>query len=93
LANIDADPKYKHLVDAFNANSLTDWTPTMPVFMYHGDADVTVPYSNSVATYNKLMANGTASGVLTLTALPGKDHGSGIIPYVELFVPLLLGLK
>lgn len=93
VANIDTNPKYKHLVDAFNENGLTDWTPTHRMFMYHGDADVTVPYSNSVSTYNKLIANGTSTSVLTLTALPGKDHGSGIIPYVEAFVPELLKLR
>jgi pimeloyl-ACP methyl ester carboxylesterase len=93
LANIDKDSKYKYIVDAFNENSLTDWKPQKRMFMYHGDADVTVPYNNSVGTYNKLIANGASSSVVTFTTLPGKDHGSGVIPYVEAFVAELLKLK
>jgi pimeloyl-ACP methyl ester carboxylesterase len=93
LANIDTDVKFKYLIDAFNANSLTDWKPTKPMFMYHGDADTTVPYSNSIATYNKLIANGTSTSVVTLTALPGADHGSGVFPYIERFIPKMLSLR
>jgi pimeloyl-ACP methyl ester carboxylesterase len=93
LLNIDTQAKYKHLVDAFNENSLTDWKPTIPMFMYHGDADVTVPYQNSVTTYNKLLASGASTSVVTLTALPGKDHGSGVLPYIEAFIPKMLQLK
>jgi pimeloyl-ACP methyl ester carboxylesterase len=93
ISNIDTDVKYDYLVDAFIENSLTDWTPTRKIFMYHGDADVTVPLSNSQVTYDKLIANGTSSSVLTLTILPGSDHRGGVIPYVELFIPELLELK
>ena len=93
LANIDSDPQYAFLVDAFEENSLTDWAPAIPMFMYHGDADTTVPYSNSVVTHQKLIANGASASVVTLTALPGADHGSGVVPYVELFTAKLLQLK
>lgn len=91
LANIDTDTKYSRIVSAFNDNSLTDWTPVKPVYMYHGDADVTVPYSNSVATINKLKANGSTS--VTLTVLTGADHSSGVVPYIEQFLPILFDLK
>ncbi|HMJ68018.1 MAG TPA: alpha/beta hydrolase [Cyclobacteriaceae bacterium] len=93
IANIDTDPKFKYIVDAFNDNSLTDWTPTIPMHMFHGDVDTTVPYSNSVITYNKLIANGASSSTVTLTALPGADHNSGIFPYIELFLPAVLALN
>ena len=93
LANINTNSKYKHLVDAFAENSLTDWKPETPMFMYHGDADVTVPYENSVTTYNKLITNGASTTVISLTALPGKDHYTGVIPYVEAFMPKMLQLK
>lgn len=93
LANIDSDPKYGYIVDAFNQNSLTDWKPTIRMMMYHGDADTTVPYSNSVITYQKLIANGASSSVVTLTTLPGADHGSGFFPYLEDFVPKMIGMK
>lgn len=93
LAHLDTDTKYKYIVDAFVDNSVTDWKPTIPVFMYHGDIDVTVPYSNSVASYNKLIANGASTSVVTLTTLQGADHYTGIFPYIDLFVPKMLSMK
>mgnify|MGYP005822088567 CR=1 FL=1 len=90
LQNIDTNPDYMYLIDGFNANNLTDWTPTTKTYMFHGTADVTVPYQNSVDTYNKLIENGTPTSVLTLTPLDGFTHYTGVVPYVEAFVPLLL---
>ena len=52
LANIDTDPKYKYLNDAFEANSLHEFVPNKKMIMYHGTADITVPYQNSLDTYN-----------------------------------------
>ncbi len=92
-ANIDTGEEYAFIVDAFNENSLLDWTPTRKMFMYHGDADVTVPYQNSVDTYNHFIAAGASPDVVTFTTLPGEDHGSGIGPYVADFVPKLLELR
>jgi pimeloyl-ACP methyl ester carboxylesterase len=93
LANIDTDPKYDYLVDAFNENSLLDWTPTETMFMYHGDADVTVPYQNSVDAYNQLIANGASTSTLTFITIEGGDHGTGVFPYLEDFLNKLILLK
>jgi pimeloyl-ACP methyl ester carboxylesterase len=90
---IDTDAQYKYIADAFNENSLTDWKPTIKMFMYHGDADVTVPYDNSVITYQKLINNGASTSVLSLTPLPGKDHSTGVLPYIEDFIPKMMQLK
>jgi pimeloyl-ACP methyl ester carboxylesterase len=92
LANIDTDSQYKYIVDAFNENSLTNWTPAVTMHMFHGDADTTVPYQNSVIAYNKLLANGASTSVVTLTTLEGADHTGGIFPYIELFFPMMLDL-
>jgi pimeloyl-ACP methyl ester carboxylesterase len=93
IANIDTKAEYKDLNDAFIENSLTDWTPAKRMFMYHGDADTTVPFENSVDTYNKLISNGASTQVVTLKALPGADHGSGVFPYLEEFIEEALPLK
>lgn len=92
LTNIDSDPDYAYLVDAFNENSLIDWTPEIQMFMYHGLADETVPYQNSVDTFNKLLANGTSTSVLSLTPLEGT-HSSAIDPYIAALIEKLLSLK
>ena len=73
-------------------NSLTDWSPKVQMFMYHGLSDATVPYQNSVDTYNKLLANGASTGVLTLTPLEGT-HSSAVDPYIAAIIEKLLSLK
>ena len=93
LAGINADSKYDYIVTAFNQNSLLDWTPAKRMSMFHGDADVTVPYQNSVDTYNQLISNGASPSTLTLTPLQGKTHFTGVVPYIEAFVPELISLK
>ena len=93
LSGIDTNMKYKYIVDAFHENSLVDWKPTVKIFMYHGDQDVTVPYNNSVITLNKLLSNGTSPQIVSLTKLSGADHGSGVIPYLQLFIPKMITLK
>ena len=93
LSTIDSNPKYEYIVDAFNQNSLLDWAPIVKMYMYHGDADTTVPYQNSVDTYNRLIDNGASPFILTFTSFPGKTHSSGLEPYIEAFVPTMLSLK
>jgi pimeloyl-ACP methyl ester carboxylesterase len=92
LANIHTNPDYDYLENAFAENSLTDWSPKVQMFMYHGLSDATVPYQNSVDTYNKLLANGASTGVLTLTPLEGT-HSSAVDPYIAAIIEKLLSLK
>lgn len=93
LMNIDTNTKYQYIVDAFNENSLLDWTPKVKMYMYHGDADTTVPFQNSVDTYNNFINQGASSDVVKFKALPGADHGSGIVPYIEELVKVILALQ
>jgi pimeloyl-ACP methyl ester carboxylesterase len=93
LNNIDSDPKYEYLVDAFNENSLLDWAPTRPLHMYHGTDDVTVFYENSIDTYNQLIENGAATSVITFTPLPGATHSSGVIPYIQDVIPKIIAQR
>ncbi len=93
LANIETDPNFDFIVSAFEENSLLDWVPTKPMYMYHGTADVTVFYQNSVDTYNQLISNGALETVVTFTPLPGANHGTGVGPYIEDFIPKLLTLQ
>lgn len=92
LSNIDTDAKYDYLVDAFEENSLTDWTPTIRMYMYHGISDTTVPYQNSVDTYNTMITNGASSSLVTLTPVTGT-HSTAITPYIADFIPKLFALK
>lgn len=93
IANIDTKADYQDLRDAFIENSLLDWIPTKPMFMYHGDADTTVPFQNSVHTYNHFINSGASTQIVKFKALPGADHGSGIFPYLEEFIKEVLPLQ
>ena len=90
--NIDSDPAYSYIVDALHENSLTDWAPETKMFMYHGESDTTVPYQNSLTTYDALLSNGASPSVLSLIPLEG-DHNSAITPYILDFVPKLWALR
>lgn len=93
LENIDTDPKYNYIVDAFNENSLVDFTPRVPVFMYHGSADITVPYQNSVSSYEQYIQNGASTNTVKFFTLEGATHYTGFFPYAEDFVPRLLQMR
>ena len=93
LNHSDTDPAYTTVNRQFEENSLLDWTPQIRMHMYHGDADFTVPYHTSVTTYNHFLEQGASASVVSFTSLPGKTHGSGIFPYVELFVDEMLLLE
>lgn len=92
LQNIDNDPKYDYIVDAFEENSLDEWVPQTRMFLFHGTADITVPFQNSQDTYDRMIDIGTSPNILTFTPIEGATHGSGIIPYLvsmmDVFRPL-----
>lgn len=93
---LNADENYptnQFLENAFSDNSPIDWTPSAPIFMYHGDADEVVPVENSQQTYDRLLSNGASADKLQLIIFPGHDHGSAVVPYIEDVVNKLSKLK
>lgn len=93
VGGIETNPEYAYLKEAFENNSLTDWAPTISMYMYHGDKDTTVPFENSQITYDKLISNGASTENLHFITLPGADHSSGIEPYVERVIAQLQAMK
>jgi pimeloyl-ACP methyl ester carboxylesterase len=69
-------------VDALEDNSLDNWTPRNKMFMYHGSLDITVPYQNSVDTYNRFLSKVSDKSIIEFITLDGKDHSSGSLPYI-----------
>ena len=80
--NFYTDPSLNVVVEAFEENSFNQWVPKTKMFMYHGTADITVPYQNSVDTYNNFIANGVNSSLVEFIPLESKTHSSGAIPYI-----------
>ena len=50
------------------------WTPTVPVYLFHGRGDQTVPFAASVSALNTLQAAGGAPVTLTECTEPVSDH-------------------
>lgn len=64
-------------INAFEENTLLDWTPQAPIRFFHGDADIAVPYQNAVTARDNLLANG-ASHVDLVTISGGTHETSGL---------------
>ena len=91
----DADVVYDtRFIDVFLADdkntiaqnhSVYDWRPDVPVVMFHGRDDRTVPYASSVNTLDTMKRNGASANVVSLTecrAVP-SDHIPCVPPFVE----------
>ncbi|MFY0600641.1 MAG: alpha/beta hydrolase [Cyclobacteriaceae bacterium] len=84
------DETFDTFNQALENNSLVNWIPQIPIHMYHGDADITVPYQNSIISYDRLIENGASPNIVKFTTLPGGEHVSGFVPYLELFLDELI---
>ena len=82
INNIYTDADLKIIVDAFEENSLDQWIPKNKMIMYHGTNDITVPYQNSVDTYNSFISLGADKNIIEFIDLTGEDHSSGSLPYI-----------
>ena len=82
INNIYTDADLKIIVDAFEENSLDQWIPKNKMIMYHGTDDITVPYQNSVDTYNSFISLGADKNIVKFIDLIGENHSSGSLPYI-----------
>ncbi len=67
-------------LSALADNDVYDWKPVAPLRLYHGTADITIPYFNSEDAFNAMTARGAAN--VELVSLTGLDHDAAIQPYV-----------
>ena len=70
----------KAFIAALQDNDIHDWKPRTKTQLYHGDADNTVFYLNSVNAYNAMRARGATN--VDLITLMGQDHAGGIMGYI-----------
>jgi pimeloyl-ACP methyl ester carboxylesterase len=66
-------------------NSVFDWRPQVPVVMFHGRADRTVPYASSERTLAAMKRNGAGDDQVSLTdcrAVPA-GHLECVPPFIE----------
>ena len=91
----DADVVYDtRFLDSFLAddkraiaqdNSVFDWRPQVPVVLFHGRDDRTVPYASSARTLDAMKRNGAGDDLVSLTdcrAVPA-GHIECVAPFIE----------
>jgi pimeloyl-ACP methyl ester carboxylesterase len=64
-------------------NSLNNWEPNSPVFLYHTKLDKVVPSFNSTETYNNFIQNGSKNITFKLSETSGLTHETAIFEYVQ----------
>ena len=70
------------LRQTLSQNTLLDWVPSSPTYLYHGLADDQVPHENSVVAYNTFHSNGASNVVLELLPESAGGHTSAAIPSI-----------
>ena len=65
---------------AVQDNDIHDWKPRTPTRLFHGDADDTVLYLNSLNAYNAMQKRGASN--VELVTLRGANHASGILGFI-----------
>ncbi|MEL1232879.1 MAG: dockerin type I repeat-containing protein [Candidatus Neomarinimicrobiota bacterium] len=70
------------LRQTLSQNTLLDWVPNSPTYLYHGLADDQVPHENSVVAYNTFQSNGASNVVLELLPESAGGHTSAAIPSI-----------
>jgi|WetSurMetagenome_2_1015567.scaffolds.fasta_scaffold47522_2 hypothetical protein len=70
------------IMSALAENSVDDWAPISPLNLIHSVGDEVIPFSDSENAYNKMVANGSTSVVLTPVVVTG--HVNSGLAFVEL---------
>lgn len=67
-------------IDAVADNDIHDWKPRTPTRLYHGDADNTVFYLNSVNANDAMQKRGATN--VTLVPVRGANHGTALLTFI-----------
>jgi pimeloyl-ACP methyl ester carboxylesterase len=91
LVPSDADVTYqadvldRYLADDSAAivrdSNVGDWAPQVPVYLFHGRDDQTVPFSSSTTTLGAMIARGATRVTLTECTLVPAGHKECVAPY------------
>ena len=70
------------LRQTLSQNTLLNWVPNSPTYLYHGLGDDQVPHDNSVVAYDTFQSNGATNVVLELLPESAGGHTSAAIPSI-----------
>lgn len=68
--------------DQDRQDNVHDWKPAIPLKLFHGEDDKTVPIESALSTWNTMTALGADVELIKCTASPA-DHSPCVIPYLD----------
>lgn len=93
----DADVEYEttfldRLLENDKRDNVHDWKPNVPVILFHGEDDETVPIISSESTLDTMLALGADIELIKCTAVP-SGHKDCVPEYVNLVVQIFQELR
>lgn len=88
-ADVEIDVQFidRFLADDVQAiardSSVHDWKPEVPLFLYHGRDDRTVPYASAVSALNAMQARGASAVSLTDCPATPSSHIGCVPPFLN----------
>ncbi len=97
LIDSNADVRFQRVfLERFFANDRQDdvhnWKPDIPIKLFHGEDDRTVPIESAESTFNAMLALGADVELIKCKANP-SSHTQCIFPYVKFTVEYFEGLR
>jgi hypothetical protein len=78
--------------DKDKQDNVHNWKPSIPLKLFHGKDDETVPIEGAVSAWNAMTGLGADVELVNCTATP-SDHSHCVIPYLNYTVNYFLGLS
>lgn len=82
LQNFAADARFEPLRQELLVNSVNAWPVKGKLLFVHGKSDYVVPSFESENMVAKFRELGISENQVQLMMMEGKDHGSGILPWI-----------
>ncbi len=78
--------------DKDKQDNVHNWKPSIPLKLFHGEDDKTVPIESAISTWNAMTALGANVELVKCTASPA-DHSPCVIPYLNYTINYFSGLR
>ncbi len=78
--------------DKDKQDNVHDWKPSIPLKLFHGEDDKTVPIESAISAWNTMTALGADVELVKCAASPA-DHSPCVIPYLNYTINYFAGLR
>ena len=78
--------------DGDKQDNVHNWKPSIPLKLFHGEDDATVPIESAISTFNAMTALGADVELVKCTAKPA-GHSDCAIPYLNYTIRYFAGLR